>query len=208
MKLKKLLHEILNESPDNITVNGNRIYYTDVGNIPFAEYSGKVYLGRGGDGHAGLARDIEEELDMPRWSIDSYGGAGAGNLTHHGRLFSFKKHKIISFWSMPSKSVIKKIIKGVESKSSIKIFNNGWRIEVNPISSNDEDRYENIDTYLGTSKQAKFNLSSQFRKHMESPLEKRRSPEEQEFLNFYTKNRDKKFGTLKQKYTTRKGRGD
>ena len=50
------------------------------------------------------------------------------NKHYIGRLWL--KSKIISFWVYPVDSLFKIIIEQLEKKLGIKIFNNGWRIEV------------------------------------------------------------------------------
>ncbi len=50
------------------------------------------------------------------------------NLGYKGRLWS--DAKIISFWVYPNPVLFKKIIKLLEEKTELKIFNNGWKVEV------------------------------------------------------------------------------
>ena len=50
------------------------------------------------------------------------------NPSYPGRLWT--KNKIISFWTYPNIDLFNSIIMGIERELKIKIFNNGWRIEV------------------------------------------------------------------------------
>ena len=84
---------------------------------------------------------------------DSHYNAGSeiDNPSYPGRLWT--KSKIISFWTYPNVILFKSIIKKIESELKIKIFNNGWRIEVvrmngeivNTEYSEDNDDYYNSD---------------------------------------------------------------
>lgn len=55
-------------------------------------------------------------------------GSEIDNPTYPGRLWT--KRKVISFWVYPNIMLFQSIIKKIENELKIKIFNNGWKIEV------------------------------------------------------------------------------
>jgi len=72
------------------------------------------------------------------------------NKNYIGRLWL--KSKIISFWVYPIDELFKKIIDKLEKKLKIKIFNNGWRIEIlksdGEILKSTYDKKLDVDNYF------------------------------------------------------------
>ena len=70
------------------------------------------------------------------------------NLAYPGRLWT--EDKIISFWTYPNETLFKDIIKKLEEKTGLKIFNNSWKIEVVKTKSGKiKVSKGNLDNYLG-----------------------------------------------------------
>ena len=75
--------------------------------------------------------------------------------SYAGRLWT--KAKILSFWVYPNEILFVSIIKAIEKRLDIKIFNNGWKIQViknddkiKKRDPNDDDEFNNGDFYMGT----------------------------------------------------------
>jgi len=83
---------------------------------------------------------------------DSHYNAGheIDNPCYPGRLWT--NNKIISFWTYPNILLFKSIIKKIENELNIKIFNNGWKIEV--VRKNGEimktEYSEDVDNYYNS----------------------------------------------------------
>lgn len=52
------------------------------------------------------------------------------NPAYSGRLWDDDEHKVISFWVYPDIDLFRQIIKKLEEKLKIKIFNNNWLVEI------------------------------------------------------------------------------
>lgn len=124
-KFKKF--QIIKESPDQIDYDEDLILsHNNDDAIPF---------------FADVNKDHTELLnvvvgDYRQWHSDidyDY----EGNKAYAGRLWM--EHKVISFWVYPNVDLFKKIIEGLENDLNIKIFNNGWELEVITEDSDDDD---------------------------------------------------------------------
>ena len=116
--------KLIKESPDTIWVGNTRYYCEDDDAMPFFIIPNKdhtdidkIFFGRKGGYHS----DIYEVYDSNKKS-------------YPGRVWL--DGKIMTFWVYPNVDLFKKIIERLEDKLNIKMFNNGWRIEVLP---NDTD---------------------------------------------------------------------
>lgn len=119
--VNKINEHVLNEHPDTIKVGGKRIIYIEEDTVAFGYYNGKLLTGR----IHGLftAPDVNGELKR-------IGGNARDEMEYTGRLFL--DSKVISFWKYPTPLKLKSIIKDLENKLKIKIYNNDWKIEVIP----------------------------------------------------------------------------
>lgn len=112
---------LITESPDTIEIADNDfLSYEDDDAIPFFTNVNidhtqveNIFLGNLGDG------DCHGDID--------YNGR-RGNKSYPGRLWL--NSKIMGFWVYPNEELFKSIIETLEEKLEIKIFNNGWKIEV------------------------------------------------------------------------------
>ena len=111
------------DNPDNISLN-----FQDDDTIPFfasvdENHSRilRINIGHHGQYHSGM----------------KYRGK---NRAFAGRLW--ENSKIMSFWVYPNVELFKQIIKKLEKKLGLKIFNNDWRIEVVIEDSGDINRVE------------------------------------------------------------------
>lgn len=158
IKFKKF--NLIKESPDTMFYD-NKKYGIDngYGDMPFFCRVNKnhtkadhVYIGNVGDYHG----------DLP-W---------ANNRSYPGRLWL--DPKIITFWVFPNIELFKSIIHEIEEQLDIKMFNNGWRIEIIKVNNkidiinydpskppndyyfgdSDEEDYEleliSLDNYIGS----------------------------------------------------------
>ena len=108
---------LITESPDSIETDGKEYKYTDKQAIPFffaindnGTNVEQVYIGRKGTMHC--------DIDFPSGLQRAY----------PGRLW--RKSKLISFWVYPDAELFKNMIHSLENKLGIKMFKNGWQIEV------------------------------------------------------------------------------
>ena len=108
----------LNESPDTVDVDGFRdLSYYDNDAVAFACKANADQT----------ELEVLEVGDEGQMHSDS--GLGEGDeWSYPGRLWI--KSKIISFWVYPNDILFKQIIKGLEEKLDIKMFNNDWKVEV------------------------------------------------------------------------------
>jgi hypothetical protein len=138
-KVKEKLYS-LNESPDNLKLNGNRydanhesaysfevILDTDsnrVKDVIIASESGRNHgddENTDGEMEGGPQSWVNYEDTLPRYNFN-------WKKIYPGRIFL--EPKILSFWVYPSKAELKTIISIFEKKMNISITDNGWFIEV------------------------------------------------------------------------------
>jgi hypothetical protein len=136
MITKFVKFNLITESPDCVEVDDdkdNNFLYSDAEAIPFFASVDKDYskilrmnVGKHGDKHNDML----------------YKGK---NKAFAGRLWLYSR--IISFWVYPNIKLFKQIIKQLEKKLKIKLFNNHWRIEV-IIDNNGNINREEYDSNL------------------------------------------------------------
>lgn len=113
--------ELITENPDTvwegIPYNSKSFEYEDYEARPFFIEANenhtkvvRLYVGKRGTTHGDIKRGD---------SIDAM---------YPGRIWL--ENKIISFWVYPNVILFKDIIKSLEEELNIKIFNNGWRLEI------------------------------------------------------------------------------
>ena len=141
-------YNLIKESPDKIELvqkNGNIKYikfdrkdarpFFVIVNDDHTEVD-NIFIGKKRDWHSDMNEYIEEK-------------------SYAGRLWT--KAKILSFWVYPNEILFVSIIKAIEKRLDIKIFNNGWKIQViknddkiKKRDPNDDDEFNNGDFYMGT----------------------------------------------------------
>lgn len=111
--------KLITENPDTIWDNEERRYVTDKDARPFFITPNKdhskvkrLFVGNLGSFHSDLTR--KEEY----WDEKYY----------PGRMWI--KSKLITFWTYPNEELFKQIINRIQRKLKIKMYHNGWRIEV------------------------------------------------------------------------------
>ena len=105
----------LNESPDNLDFNNDRLHVRDDDAYPFLckvsnNHEKLVELKIGNNGEYHLELYFKDDFLYP------------------GRIWI--DHKVLSFWVYPNEILFKQIISELERQLNIKIFNNGFMIEV------------------------------------------------------------------------------
>jgi hypothetical protein len=107
---------LITENPDTLYTDGETYHYGMKDAVPFEAgvIDGEVknvYIGESGGEHADniKVREGEEEA-------------------YPGRLWL--KGKIMSFWVYPDEKTFRKIVSGLEELLGVRIFNNGWQLEV------------------------------------------------------------------------------
>jgi hypothetical protein len=142
--------EYIKESPDQITLDsGEELSFDNHGARPFGilnpeiikpeflEYKNKMIVGNYDSYHPLiigelLAKKILKTEEFDAWKILKY-------FKYPGRLWG--DQKIISFWRYPKNvEELKNTIKQIEDESNLKIWDNGWKIE---IIDYDEDEIDN-----------------------------------------------------------------
>lgn len=132
-KFKK--YNLVKESPDNLTYNDN-IYSIDKDdNIPFFVVTNTNHT-KVEDTYIGENRSYHSELEI-RPEMSRY------DRTYPGRLWM--KPKVITFWVYPNVELFLDIVKHLEKKLNIKMFNNNWKIEV--LTIDDEIHTTEYDPY-------------------------------------------------------------
>ena len=137
---------LIKESPDVLKLNDifNLFYYDDDA-IPFFVHVDKNHskILRLNIGSHGVSHGEITQKFFYRMFYKKQDKAFAGRL--------WKKSRVISFWVYPNVELFKEIIKKLEKKLNIQIFNNGWRIEVikkdNQIQRKDFDPNSQEDDY-------------------------------------------------------------
>lgn len=110
---KEELYPRLDESPDNIWINDERFDYDKANAVPFIYYEipNKLFMGLKREGHVSL----EDRIPSYKPRID-------------GRLFF--DPQVITFWRIPTKEIIKKIVDKFSKKYKIELLHNNWKLEV------------------------------------------------------------------------------
>jgi hypothetical protein len=116
--ITKFKNYLIKESPDTVEIDGDRdLRYYDSDAVVFACKANEdqteleeLEVSGGGEMHEDSGLDSDDEWSYP------------------GRLWL--NSKIITFWVYPNDILFKQIIKKLEEKLNIKIFNNNWKIEV------------------------------------------------------------------------------
>jgi hypothetical protein len=144
---------LITENPDTVYYHNSEFCVSDNDAIGFiCDISSdfkeiiKIFITEPGNYHSNLG-----SRKLPDGTRES-----STNLGYKGRLWS--DAKIISFWVYPNPVLFKKIIKLLEEKTDLKIFNNGWKIEVVTNDSGDfridkEDNEEEDAMYYSNRKQ-------------------------------------------------------
>jgi len=183
MKLKKLLRE----NPDGVYVGNTRLSYTEGDAHAFGIHKGKAYFSDPGGVHFAIRDHLLDRGEIKEKDYDDFPYL-RGDYKYPGRLWA--EDKVISFWEFPKQNQIKSIISKLERGSGLKIWNNGWQVEVidkggkiyRPDSREDDPREPSwdaydvqgdlmlipIEKYEGSQKQRGKEIS-----HMKSPLLKK-----------------------------------
>ena len=132
---------MIKETPDFMAINGIDHYYYHESARPFFvdmeanhKIVKKLYLG-----------DLKAMHSDMRYNRDEVNRAYAGRL--------WQDLKILSFWVYPSVDIFNQIIGMLEEELNIKMFNNGWRVEVvkqdNEIVRHEFDEEDVEDYFFG-----------------------------------------------------------
>ena len=147
--------------------------------FPFLYKNNKVFLGDVRTRHSDLA--LKYDIDMKEYDSRFYDDKKdyiAGRL--------YMDIKIISFWSYPTILEFNDIIDLIENKLNIKIWNNGWKIEIYK-GTNKEDFSgvfpDNFDDYLKIFSQipienyvgSKNQPDEIYQQHILSPMKKKKT---------------------------------
>ena len=132
-------YKLIKETPDSLSVSGREYYY----------YSGdaRPFFVDVNSNHTKVKKLYVGDLKKTHGDISAYNVYKA----YAGRLW--EDIKVISFWVYPNENLFVDIIKNLENELNIKIFNNGWRVEV--VKKDDEivrqefDENEYNDYYFG-----------------------------------------------------------
>lgn len=132
-------YKLITEDPDYIYINDDESYsLSEDDALPFLCSVNKdetkvkqIYLGSYGDYHS----SINDEL--PR-----------NKRAYPGRLWL--NGKILSFWVYPNVELFKSIIRSLENELNIKIFNNGWRMEIIRKGGEIKRKKDYEDLYMNT----------------------------------------------------------
>jgi hypothetical protein len=123
MKLKNLLKE----NPDRIRTAKVSTVYNDNDAYAFGFYKNKAYIGDPSNTHYQIRDDLLDRGEITDHEYDEFPD-DRKKFKQTGRLWT--KLKIISFWNYPTQKQIKNIISKLEKASGLKMWNNGWSIEV------------------------------------------------------------------------------
>jgi len=141
-----MLIDKLFESPDNITIDGNIHKWDDQTSKFTFGYLGGDFCGEFDVTHPQLC-EIYDAYGFDKFAMD-----------YPGRVWV--TYKIITFWEYPKDlEKLKNIIKDIENKSKLKIWDNGYKIEIvtsgklygkHVWSKNIETEFINIEDYEGS----------------------------------------------------------
>ncbi len=129
---------LITEDPDSFVYNGDHIYLSDDDAMPFFcilendTTVDEIYFGPTSGYHGDII--IDDKLFNER--------------SYPGRLWFDRK--IMAFWVYPDNILFKSIIRKIEKEKDIKIFNNGWKIEVIEKEDGPKRRKEGEDIYMNT----------------------------------------------------------
>jgi hypothetical protein len=129
---------LITENPDTIKTNGEEYKYNDNDAIPlFSIISDNnelenMYIGRKGIMHS----DIDGINDV------------SSRKSYPGRLWL--NSKLMSFWTYPDEKLFKSMILFLEKNLNIKIFKNGWQLEVVEIDGEIAKRKEGENIYYSS----------------------------------------------------------
>ena len=136
IKYRQAIHQennnYIKESPDHVYYKGTSYYNSSDKAIPFyfdvnEDHTKveKIYIGEPGEYHGDIKNNGWDNKVYP------------GRLWHDG--------KLMAFWVYPNETLFKSMVRAIEYKLNIKIFNNGWKIE--------------IQEFYGTIKRRKFDTA-------------------------------------------------
>ena len=110
------------ENCDNIILNnnGDKISFKN-SSFPFYYYNGELWIGEFNKSHSSIhMNDNIKSIDLKRDMMEkSY---------YRGRIYV--ENEIISFWDYPPKSKFDDIIYDLENETELKIWNNGYVLEI------------------------------------------------------------------------------
>ena len=192
IKYRQAIHQennkYIKENPDYVNDKGTPYYNSSDTAIPFyfdvnEDHTKveKIYIGEPGEYHG----DIKNN------------GWGSHNKVYPGRLWL--DGKIMAFWVYPNETLFKSMIRAIEYKLNIKIFNNRWRIEIQKMFGTIKRREFRPDNYSDY-----YNNDGGYSNAMIVPIEdfagSEPVPEEEYFQHlkkWQDKEKDKKKGEIK-----------
>ena len=118
---------MVKENPDYVHYKNSGLSYSDGGAHPFGIYKNKAFIGDEGGVHFNIRQDLVDRGVIDDEEMDSYPRL-RGAWKFPGRMWVSKK--VISFWDFPKESQMKSIISKLEKAIGIKMWNNGWKVEV------------------------------------------------------------------------------
>ena len=107
---------LITESPDELR-NDNKIY-------SFSAKDAKAFFINVNSDHTKVEKLFMSAYGKAHGDIKYWGS----NKAYAGRLWV--KKKVMAFWIYPNEILFRDIVKKIEEKLNIKIFNNGWKIEI------------------------------------------------------------------------------
>ena len=175
------------ESP--FIISNLDLHFSDRDALPFLMIDDNIYIGEYGEWHGSILNDYTKNttstknVDGDYDEDDIYNFVYDENLgtIYHGRFW--KGSKIITFWDYPPVDIFENYIKKLEKRVNLKIWNNGWKIEIKKDLSNVIDlslsgnnRYWNakvnvdiipIEDYIGSD-------NNDYIEHIKSPMNKKK----------------------------------
>ena len=130
--ITKFENFLITESPDSTSHNGKNLHYRNGDAMPF-------YI-------TTLKNKNHTEVKKLYMNKDEFGimhgdiGRRPRNGSYPGRIWL--DSKVMSFWVYPNEKLFKSIIHSIEEKLGIKMFNNGWQIEVYKSGSGEINKQE------------------------------------------------------------------
>jgi hypothetical protein len=131
--ITKFENFLITESPDNLRHNKKSLHYRDGDAIPFFVTTNK------NKNHTEVKKLYMDENKFGIMHGD-IPGRHPNNRAYPGRIWL--KSKVMSFWVYPNEKLFKSIIHKIEEKLGIKMFNNGWQIEVYKSGTGEINRRE------------------------------------------------------------------